>query len=428
MMRSALLGFGLALSTATQLRFGGLPIGPGELVIVLWIVLCVFDLLLGRTSSDFSALYRLATFWIVFALALSIGTFFGFAAQYGPALHMVLHDAFAYLLMAVLGCLAVSIVDAPAQFRRTAWWLMLFGNIGIAIQIAVGWDLISLPPVSPWFWDRFRGWTENPNQLALTSFVMLMLAVYLATTSKGLVSFVGWLAVIGPFAAGRLSKSDTFISVTFFSVAILVVLRLRAWATAAASSLDLRHAFVVLAMILALPAAVSVLPYAKTGASDAEAFALSMAKDKGGEASEHTLDLRLFLWQEALEKGLSHGSFGLGPGPHLDPPPELLRDIDDPHELFEAHNTPLDVFLQAGILGVAALVVLLATTALQLYRRRADALFTFVVALAVFSNAHFLLRHPIIWFGISLSVSAGCTLPKIGLSGAALSPVPNARG
>jgi O-antigen ligase len=209
----------------------------------------------------------------------------------------------------------------------------------------------------------------------------------------------------------------------FLSGVVLVVLRLREWVSAAASPPDLRHAFVVLAIILAVPAAASVWPFAKAGASDAEDFALSLAKDKGGAASERTLDLRLYLWQQALEKGLSHGSFGLGPGPHLDPPPQLTRDSESSNDSFEAHNTPLDVFLQAGILGVALFGGLLVSTALPLYRRRMDALLTFLIALAVFCNAHFVLRHPVVWFALSLSVSAACSPPYFDSSARS-----NARG
>jgi len=424
MMRSALLALGIVLSTATQLRFGGLPIGPGEILIVAWIMAGMIDLVAGRVSPDFSAFYRLATFWILFALALSIGAAVGSVIEWQDSSLPMAHDTFAYLLMAALSCFTVVVVDTSAQFRRTAWFLILFGNIGILLQIAAGWELISLPSVDPWFWDRFKGWTENPNQLALTCLVMIMVALHLSSTSAGRLPRIGaFLATIAPFVAGRLSKSDTFISVMFLSAAIYFLLRLRAWTSVVASPPRLRHAFVVLVLAFVVPTVASVWPLAKAGADDAEAFALSLAKDKGGEASERTLDLRIYLWEQATKVGLSSGSLGLGPGPHLPPPPPPIRAGGNWDEPFEAHNTFLDLFLQGGMLAVAVLGGLIATTALGLYRRRLDVLLTFLIALTVFSNAHFSIRHPIVWFGLSLCVFAASARPNLDFSHA-----PKARG
>jgi len=424
MMRSALLALGIVLSTATQMRFAGTPIGPGELLIVGWIAVGLLDLLAGRISPDLSAFYRLATFWILFALALSIGAAVGSVIEWQDSSLPMLHDTVAYLLMATLSCLSVVVADTSNELRRSAWFIILFGNIAILLQIAAGWELISIPSVDPWFWDRFKGWTENPNQLALGCLVMVMLALYLSSTSTGrLPRTAAFLAAVAPFVAGRLSKSDTFISVMVLSAAVYFLLRVREWTSVVASPPRLRHAFVVLVLAFVLPALASVWPFARTGADDAEAFALSLAKDKGGQASERTLDLRLYLWEQATKVGLSSGSLGLGPGPHLPPPPPPIRAGGNWDEPFEAHNTFLDVFLQGGILAVAVLGGLLATTGLRLYRRRMDVLLTFLIALTIFSNAHFSIRHPIVWFGLSLCVFAGSARPNLDFSHA-----PRARG
>jgi hypothetical protein len=328
MMRSALLAIGIVLSSATQLRVAGLPLGPGELIILLWIVISVFDLLVEPASRNLAALHRLGGFWLAFALALSIGACVGFVIEDRVSMDLLLHDTFAYLLMCALSCIAVSLPDAHAQFRHTVWLLMLFGNIGIGIQIAAGWGLVSLPSVDPWYWDRFRGWAQNPNQLAIMSCVMALLALHLSLESAGGARFLGLLAAVGPFLAGRLSKSDTFISVMVLSGAILLMLRLRDWLRVAALRAQFRYALAVIAIGLALPAAISVWPLAKIGIGDAEALALSLAKDKGGAGSERTFNLRLYLWDQAMQVGLRSGSLGLGPGPHLEPP-YLLTHRED---------------------------------------------------------------------------------------------------
>ena len=56
MIRDALLAVGLLLSTAHQLRVPGIPIGPGELCLAIWVVLALFheassvSSILGRIS------------------------------------------------------------------------------------------------------------------------------------------------------------------------------------------------------------------------------------------------------------------------------------------------------------------------------------------------------------------------------------------
>jgi hypothetical protein len=411
MMRDALLALGIALSSATQWRFSGLPLGPGDLLIALWIVIRLFDLLAWRNSPQIAALYRLATFWSLFAFALSIGALVGFIIEYHVAIALSLHDTFAYLFMAIMTCLGVATADAPFRFRRVAWFLILFSNIAIAAQIAAGWDIIHLPSVDPWNWDRFRGWSENPNQLAIACCVISLLALHLTSTSAGFGRLFGLVAMVAPLVAGRLSKSDTFISVMIFSGAVLLALQLRRWLSASACHADLRYAFTLLAIIFVIPASAALLPFARAGASDVEAFALSLAKDKGGEGSEHTLKLRFYLWRQATTLGLRSGSLGLGPGPHLDLP--TAQHLDSRDKPFEAHNTPLDVFLQGGILGLAVLAGFFASTAVLVYRAQFDALLALVIAIAIFSNAHFVIRHPIVWFALALCVSTGCAHPRL---------------
>jgi len=409
MMRDALLALGVALSSATQLRIPGLPLGFGDLCIALWIIICLFDVLAGRAMPQVAALLRLIAFWLLFAFALSVGALIGFMTEHQVWLELTMHDTIAYFLMATLSCLAVATIDAPGRLRRMAWFLMLFAGAGIAVQIAAGWNIITIPLIDPWYWDRFRGWSENPNQLAINCCILTLIAVHLAATSSGYWRILGLLAVIAPLVAGRLSKSDTFISVTIFSCVLLFALHLRHLLTTAAYRSKLRYAFLVVGLIFLVPILVSLLPFAKAGANDAESFALSLAKDKGGEASERTLDLRLRLWEEAASLGVSSGGFGLGPGPHLSPPPHA-RPTKQP---FEAHNTPLDIFLQSGVIGLTALVGFILTTAFLLYQTQQNSLLTLIIAISIFSSAHLIIRHPIVWFALTLCVSTGCAHARL---------------
>ncbi|MFX5634159.1 hypothetical protein ABTE18_20000, partial [Acinetobacter baumannii] len=80
-------------------------------------------------------------------------------------------------------CLAAAEPDGHQNLRSTGWFLIGFGNAFLAIQVAIGWGWFNLGSVDPWYWDRCRGLSENPNQLALYSAVLGPLALHLATTS-----------------------------------------------------------------------------------------------------------------------------------------------------------------------------------------------------------------------------------------------------
>lgn len=404
MIRNAILAAGLVASSASQLRLPGLPIGPGELCLALWLGLSITRILGGAHVAATPALCRLSVFWIIFALTLSIGALIGLLIENPPNVGAMGHDAMAYVLMAAITCLAAAEPDGHRSLRQTGWFLIGFGNVFLAIQIAIGWGWITAGSVDPWYWDRFRGLSENPNQLALYSAVLGPLAIHFATTSTHAAARTAGLAgAVLPVVVGRLTKSDTFVVATFVGVAFFAGLRVRTWLAAPHHSLRYMTAIFV---ILATPlGAIAVLPYAAALANDAEVLALSLAKDKGGDATSQTANLRLQLWGEALRKGLESGSLGLGPGPHL-PQPNVANRQDLPNP-FEAHSTLLDLFTQGGLVGVLALLWLGASAAVLVLRARLDALVALIASLAVFSISHFILRQPVVWFAVTLCVAAG---------------------
>lgn len=405
MIRNALLSVGLVLSTASQLRISGLPIGAGELCLALWIGLSTTRILAGGRVAATASLRRLGAFWTVLALALSVGTIVGILVEKELNIDAMKHDAMAYMLMAAVTCLAAVEPDGDQRLRQTAWLLVAFSNVGLAFQLAIGWRLLGSGTMDPWFWDRFRGWSENPNQTALYCAVIVPIAIHLAMSAKDTVGRMAGIAgAVLPLVVGRLTKSDTFLLVTVVAGVLLVGLRVRTWLGAPRRSLRYEAAiFVVLAMPLC---AIALLPYAVSAADDAKGYALSLTKDKGGDATTRTAQFRLQLWDDALRKGLESGSLGLGPGPHVERP-------NVPNQQFlprpiEAHNTLLDLFAQGGALAILALGWLTLSTLVLVLRARLDALAVLICSLAVFGISHFILRNPIFWFAIALCVAEGC--------------------
>src|SRR5579872_6464486 len=113
---------------------------------------------------------------------------------------------------------------------------------------------------------------------------------------------------------------------------------------------------------------------------------------------------------------------GLGPGPHLPIPAAIRIGRQDPTSQpkyiggsdtqvngtmnFEAHNTPLDVFTQGGLIAVLGLTWLVAAAFSLTCRRRLDGLTTLLCGLIIFSTFHLLIRHPIFWFAIAVCLVA----------------------
>jgi O-Antigen ligase len=399
-----ILGVGVGLSEATQLRLPGLPIGPGGALIALWIFLSFLRLTASGGIPLTTVSLRFLTFWAAFALALSVGACQAVLTQdrLTDAAEMA-HDGFAYLLAAAMVFLATATEDAVGRLGRIAWVMMAVWSVGLLVQLGVGFGMFRLPPVSPWFWDRLRGWSENPNQLAIYSGIAVPIGIDLVATTEWPAAKAAALAMTAlSVTAGRLTKSDTFMLVMVVAGVALVVLRLRAWLVVPAHMAGLRYPAAVLAIVGAVAAAVLAVPHVQ--ATKVEHFVFSMDKEQNKTKTEETVDLRLHLWHEALDRGLRAWSLGLGPGPHL-PRPNTLAYQFLPKP-FEAHDTYLDVYLQGGMIAVAALLALFACAGASAWRSRRDGLVVVAVVVAVFGVPHFILRLPMVWFALMLCMAA----------------------
>ena len=404
MMSNALLAFGIVLTTASQLRLPGVPLGVGEICLVLWLGLILMRQLTGGRVFNERAFLLVGLFWALFAFAMSVGTCVALLSN-ELDLDTMLHDAIAYLLVAAITCSIAATMEADRALRQTLWLLLAFWNVALVLQISAGWGLIGLPSVDPWYWDRFRGWSENPNQLALNCAVLTPLSLHLALSSKGLGRVAGLFSCLLSIIVGRLTKSDTFLIAMTAVTGLFLILRVRSWLSSPEHRYSLRFAIAVLVVVAIVPLSLSLTPYAVATATNVESLAIGLTKDHGGEATKATANLRLQLWGDALRSGLETGSLGLGPGPHLERPNVINR-----HALptpFEAHSTLLDVFTQGGLLGVIAVCSLFAGTFLLMLRARLDALVALTAALAIFSISHFVLRQPIVWFALALSLILG---------------------
>ena len=423
MIPDLLLTFGLLLSPASQLRPIGSPVGPGELCFALWLVLAAIRNI-GR--SDLALRLpprRMLAFWLLFFASLSIGslTTYIMGIRNDPGLFK--HDVQAYILVAGISFFCVIQPDAAARLRRVAWLLAGLGSVFLALQLAHAWELLNIPNIKPWYWDRLRGWSENPNQLALVSIVIGLVSIHLAeTASRHSERVLALACAILPFTAGLLTKSDSFLLILATACPILALLKIKKWLQAQDTHFSIRSGLAWMA-VLALPAVlVAAVPVAYVAAGQSDEIQREFAQNNR-DAIERDAPARFELWKQAVRVGVSSGMLGLGPGPHL-----VLEETasvapvenrtysrhpsEHPVPNFESHNTLLDLFTQGGLLAVLSFGWLAVSTIMLSVKARLDSLAILLFGLGVFSVFHLIVRHPLLWFVIALTLVTAASVKR----------------
>ena len=390
MLRNLLFSGGLLLTAATQLRVPGLPVGPGELMLFGWLALGV---LLGSASAQISRAGQapVSIFWAAFILSQSIGMVVSFASELFFDTASLIHDIGAYCFCLAITAMLVRELADEAHRRRIVQVILSVSLGGLLLQLLQGLGLFSVPGTEPWYYNRLQGWSENPNMLGLLSAFIVLLSLFgieSATSRREiLLSLVtGGVALL----TGFMTRSDSF------ALSILVGgslwLGMQTWTRLTMRGHSISSTMAALCFFSAPVFLLAAAPFAPAAMSAVETYTTNMYDDNSqGET-------RLNLWREAVGKGMESQLLGYGPGPHLTsksfkrPPPDK----------FEAHNTFLDIFTQAGLVGVLAFVVLIGVTFASAIRAGMAPLVALASGLLIFSMFHFVIRQPIFWFGLVL--------------------------
>jgi hypothetical protein len=405
-----LLAFGLVLATATQLRFGDTPFGPGEMCIAVWLGLFLC-LQAGRpASASNAALTRVVSFWLILIVAESVGAIVGFATELFFDTSHIIHDVIAYSFLFCIACTMAIELASEHRRRRVTWLIVLFGAASLCLQVAHAYGLIPLPiPVEPWIYHiRLRGWSNDPNQLGLVAALLTLVSIHLADTATARVKMIAaaTCAVLA-FSVGVLTQSDSFTLGILAAGAVFLAIKSSLWLATFKRGLSFRAALVSLAL-LGLPVlAVGALPLAPAAVERVE------AKSEALYNEDNQGDARFHLWAEAYDKGMGAAMLGLGPGPHL----TRKAWKRSPPAKFESHNTPLELFVQGGLLALLAIAWLYASLLLATTRAKLPALAALSCAFVVFSMFHFIIRHPIFWFGVVLCLLEAASVSKLSFGG-----------
>ena len=420
-MLNTILALGLLMTTATKMRIPGAPVGPGEILLVVWIGITLLQSLFRNKVPLTPGLRRMVTFWAWFVFAESLGTLTALVLRDKHDTGLFLHDVMAYPLVGTVACLSVLGPGAETRLRQVAGSMVTWGTVLLAPLLLAGWHLLSLPGIDPWFGDRFEGWSTNPNQLAFLCALLVLGALHLADTAASTRGQIGGLAgMVVPLFIGGLTKTDTFTFALLGALPVFLFLKVRIWLAWKGPQPSLRPAVAGI-LLLALPMmAVAAIPFAVRATADLAHLAKSMMK-KGGKEAKQEADLRLALWHEAIDRGLHAGMLGLGPGPHLQIPPDLVAARETEPTLdkgaghppvngtpdFEAHNTILDLFTQGGLIADIGFLWLIGSAFLRTWTARTAGLTALLCGLVLFAMTNLIVREPTFWFGIALCLVAG---------------------
>jgi len=438
---AALVAF---LSVSTMLRFPGLPIGVGEVIVLLTAVIFYRR---GQFLQNFK--HPLMLFWMAFIITAIAGYFVGTVR--GEA---TVHTAIAYVYAAGFTLIVLAYVGDlnKEEFQR---FIRALGTIPVLLLsiplviFLVGSEWVSnLLEINTTFYpSRVAAWSTNPNQLAL---FLLPVPIWLAAVSqntswRGLRLFKKFIFLWFVFFLGFCVRSDALLLAWTIGIPLLTII---AWCWLKRINWKF-FASVIAASVLAFVSfkfffdgpgqqlfeavrnevSEKVASVEQPSVTNREKELISInppspnapiiAQDNpagSGEVQQSHAEIRAEEPPAPLVFGRSDSAIGVGMDPNkasvrktlwvhayevwkLSPivghGPGAFSYLDSPDERQEAHNLLLDMLTQVGIVGVGLFAVAYLWLVIGAFKARDPYSITLLVVLMVFSGAHFMLRQPI---------------------------------
>jgi len=391
-------------------------VGIGELLVLM---LAAAGWIQGKRVSLLQCPF--AWFWALLALLMGIGYL-----SNDLVANWVRRDTIAYLYTGVvsLGLLLVIRVWSDQQVR-------LFLRVLLAISLIALWlgFVVYLTGDSDWIRAlhmddqgdvRYTAWSTNANQLALF-FVPLPIWILALKPEGNWLRYTAWLAgSVAVMLMGLIVRSDALVLSWGLGLLLLTVLD---WSWG--NRRELR--WLVMLSIMAF----AVLIFAKifTSGEVRKTFGCSLSAISqldnpiakgcvppntlsgiesfrtGYDTPGSKTGVRLGLWKNALTVVAHSPWLGHGPGafswyadPVFQESQEAAGKIRE-----EAHNIPLDLMTQGGVLLGLAWLGLLGWLMTISWRAKVPYAFTWVFMLGFFTLFMYHLRHPYLWVSLILA-------------------------
>lgn len=401
------LSLGVLFSASTQLRLGR-PVGPGELMLVIWMIK---EWWLNRSTPlrEYLLGNAFGEFWLVSWVTMLLG--WVYAISIGVASSMALRDLVSYLFV---GAFTITFAASAAlrHYRILVYWSLVLtsGLYGLLLALS-----LRGPFLGPFrlFTFRFTGLTDNPNQVALLVCVApIFLVLCWPALGTRLAKFLAVISIVVAAAVGRACSSDAWLLSWVFIAGAAVILLFRPLAELwVGLSMSARRAS--WAVALGCFALIGTVAYFSLPPETISQIQDSLFRH-GGSALD-----RQILWQNGLFALRDNPIVGLGPGAH--------SGFSGPYQDQESHSSYIEWATISGVFAVALLIYLFIAPIKRALNngRIAPALgIGVVIILCLF---HYLLRHPVLWFYLALlTASAGPRMARNPQSrrGAARIPEP----
>ncbi len=366
-MLEILLALGLVAGSATQFRDRA-TLGPGEVPLLLWLLLAGAILVYHRASLKHS---KVCLLFLVVANGLLIaGTLQARPPEFGsPSWKGLMAFNFAWLGPLLLAQLP-SFEQRCRRFQQA--WLIAAGAV-FTLLLGLSQTATSLRDTLNFdHGRRFCGLCANPNQTAL---FVLALPLLLSRSSAPL-----WLrlpANLAFIALGLASGSDALLLAWALGGFLQWTLKPRSAAT--------QQFGLVLVVVAAL------WGYGPSAQPKSQAV-------WQGVSAQQDVATRATLSHHGLQAAARSPWVGWGPGAY--------SGETGPFQNFEAHNSWVDWATNAGFLGLAAYLAAAGWWIRNLWKQGGGGLGLFL-ALLVFSSFHYTFRQPIFWFSWLLCLEEG---------------------
>lgn len=380
-----IFAIGLVLTTMTNLRFYDLPIGFGEMILLGWLLFQWAFSLSARTLRIDKKAFPVLLFWFFLILLQLFGSLVGIARnrfQISPAIHNLIAYGFSFLV-----CLTLSLKDQMVTMNQKIKTTVSFGIVIFFILLVYAKLIDSrLFGISLMYGSaRFSGGANNPNQLALFVSTLPMWSLHFLSEKKysNKKKLYWFLLFASSIIIGLFTGSDAIYSAWILIIALAFIRVIGNRIKMPFNIIILLTTFIVgLAIILLSPESILHL--------------LNKIKEIDRDRS------RLALWRMGLSTGLESPVVGYGFGAGVNG----FGDIQ-----MEAHNTYIDLFIQAGSFGVALLLMLI----FRIYYSAKNNIYSLLSMFCIFvyAGAHLVIRQPIFWVNIMFLL--GFRSKQIGL-------------
>ncbi|BAZ27952.1 hypothetical protein NIES4074_03820 [Cylindrospermum sp. NIES-4074] len=394
-LESIWLALSIVLTTATQLRPESLPVGIGEVMLVVWMIYIILRILTSGQNIITPIVRVVCLFWLVSSISLSLGNLI--ASSMNVVSRTVGYDTLALVFACIFSVLLTLSLPYEEHLNKIVVLAISFTIISLMVMLLFP-GLI--PFVNPWYGGiRFAGWAKNPNQIALLLSMMPFLLLHLLNHERHNQLTRNWyiLLMFGISILGFSTNSDALKVAWIVGILILSLLKFNQFISNYISkSQQLYQAFIysLLFRTLMLLATVGTLYFYH---HQQEELYVNEAYNEDSQES-----VRFTLWIHGIMAISSSPVFGLGPGVYSGMTGPLLN--------FEAHNTFIDWTTCSGAIGLISYVSLLGWIAWNAWKNNSIILFTAIISIAGFSSFHYVLRHPIFWFYL-LTIARWSVLP-----------------